>query len=137
MTLSGDGLALGVGAAGEDSAAMGVGGAGADDAADEAGAAYLFVRDELEPWSQQAYLKAANSGAGDGFGRSLALSQLGDALIVGAPGEDSSASGVDGDPGDNAAEDAGAAYVLGRDQAQVVDGLTVDAKALGPRLEMR
>jgi hypothetical protein len=37
----------------------------------------------LPPFAQQAYLKTSNTGAGDGFGRSVALS--GDTLVVGAP----------------------------------------------------
>ena len=38
----------------------------------------------------------------------------GDTVVVGAPGEDGGGTGVNGDQGDNSAEDAGAAYVFVR-----------------------
>ena len=62
--------------------------------------------------SQQAYLKASNTGAGDYFGWSVAIS--GDTVVVGAPYEASSATGVNGNQSDNAALTAGAAYVFVR-----------------------
>jgi hypothetical protein len=46
-----------------------------------AGAAYVFVRSGTT-WSQQAYLKASNAGAGDHFGCSVAIS--GETVVVGA-----------------------------------------------------
>ncbi len=64
---------------------------------------------------QQAYLKASNTGTGDAFGRSVAVS--GDTLVVGACFEYSSATGVDGDQADNGARDSGAAYVFVRNGA--------------------
>ena len=62
-------------------------------------------------WSQQAYLKASNTGAGDGFGYSVALA--GDTLAVGAPFEGSNATGVNGNQADNSAP-SGAVYVFTR-----------------------
>jgi hypothetical protein len=59
---------------------------------------------------QQAYLKASNTGSGDGFGASVAIS--GDTLVVGSGGEDSNATGVDGSQADDSASAAGAAYVF-------------------------
>jgi trimeric autotransporter adhesin len=44
-------------------------------------------------WRQQAYVKAFNSGSGDGFGHGLALSSDGLRLFSGAPGESSSGGG--------------------------------------------
>ena len=63
-------------------------------------------------WSQQAYLKASNTGAGDFFGYSVAVA--GDTVAVGAYGEDSNATGVNGNQADNNATNAGAAYVFVR-----------------------
>ncbi|HEV8548098.1 MAG TPA: hypothetical protein VGQ57_03700, partial [Polyangiaceae bacterium] len=74
-------------------------------------AVYVFVR-EGGVWSQQAYLKAGDPDAGDAFGASVAIA--GDTLVVGAPGEDSSALGVNGDENDNGLDAAGAAYVFER-----------------------
>lgn len=59
----------------------------------------------------QAYLKASNTGAGDHFGTSVAVS--GDTVVVGAPRESSSTSGVNSTPND-ARDSAGAAYVFSR-----------------------
>ena len=111
--LSADGDTLAVGAFGEASAATGVGGDQADDAAANAGAVYVFARTN-KAWTQQAYIKASNTGMGDYFGISLAMAGDGDRLAVGAYGEDSAATGIGGDQADNAAEWAGAAYVFAR-----------------------
>ena len=104
-----------VGARGECSNATGVNGDPSDDSAFEPGAAYLFVRSGTS-WSQQAYLKASNAEgtipAGDEFGYSVGIS--GDTVVVGAPKEGSSATGVGGDPSDNGARPSGAAYVFVR-----------------------
>jgi len=98
-----------VGAWQEDSNATGVDGNQANESAFAAGAAYVFVRSGTN-WTQQAYLKASNTGAGDAFGRSVAVS--GDTVVVGADGESSSATGVNGNQDDNSAADSGAAYVF-------------------------
>jgi len=109
VALSGDTLA--VGAYFESSAAVGVNGDQANDTASRAGAVYVFVRSG-KTWSQQAYLKASNTGAGDNFGRAVALS--GDTLAVGAAQEASAATGVNGNQNDNSAIGAGAVYVFVR-----------------------
>ena len=100
-----------VGAYGESSNATGVNGDGTDTSAYQSGAAYVFVRSGTN-WSQQAYLKASNTEAGDNFGSSVAAS--GDMVVVGAPYESSSATGVDGTQSDNSAPRSGAAYVFVR-----------------------
>ncbi len=94
LALTGDTLA--VGAPGEDSAS---------------GAVYVFTRTGSD-WSQQAYVKASNTEANDGFGESVALT--GNTLAVGATGEASVATGVDGDETDNSAVESGAVYVFTR-----------------------
>ena len=76
-----------------------------------AGAAYLFTRSGTA-WSQQAYLKAPNTGASDQFGFGVALSDDGSTLAVGAVGEASAATGIGGNQADNSTPTAGAAYVF-------------------------
>jgi hypothetical protein len=76
-----------------------------------AGAVYVFVYDGSD-WSQQAYVKASNTGAGDQFGTSVSLSDDGNTLAVGAYLEGSSASGINGSQADNLALNAGAVYVF-------------------------
>jgi len=103
------------GAIEEDSAATGINGAAGNNDASNAGAAYVFARSGTS-WTQQAYLKASNTGTNDSFGQSVAVS--GQTVVVGAQKEDSSATGIGGDGAGNAAGDAGAVYVfLRRDGA--------------------
>ncbi|HMS82321.1 MAG TPA: cadherin-like beta sandwich domain-containing protein [Nitrospira sp.] len=124
VALSGDTLA--VGAVHEQSNGTGVnGGAEADDSASAsvcnfgdcvaAGAVYVFRRSSSTTtsiWAQEAYVKASNTGASDGFGYSVALS--GNTLAVGAYLEDSNAMGINGDQADNSKSDSGAVYVFTR-----------------------
>lgn len=101
-----------VGARREDSSAVGVGGDQTDDGAENSGAVYVFER-VGDTWAQTAYLKASNTGAGDGFGGALALHH--DTLAVGAPTEDGGATGIDANQLDDSASNAGAVYVFTRD----------------------
>jgi hypothetical protein len=83
----------------------------ADNSASYSGAAYVFVRSG-SVWSQQAYLKASNSGADDYFGITVSVS--GDQIVVGAFFEASKAVGLNGNQADNSAYASGAAYVFSR-----------------------
>jgi LPXTG-site transpeptidase (sortase) family protein len=100
-----------VGAVYEDSNATGVNGNQADNSMESSGAAYVFTRSGTT-WSQQAYLKPSNTGAMDGFGHSVAIS--GNTVVVGAPGEDSDATGVNGNQANDSMNGSGAAYVFTR-----------------------
>jgi hypothetical protein len=95
----------------EDSAATGVNGSEEAGPGGNHGAVYVFVEQD-GAWEQQAYIKATNTDWIDLFGTSVALS--GDTLVVGAPWEDSAATGVDGDQESDAADASGAAYVYER-----------------------
>lgn len=116
VSLSGDTLAVGASGdifngGGEDSAASGIDGDQSDNSASDSGAVYVFRRTESR-WQQEAYIKASNTGAGDLFGYSVSLS--GDTLVVSAVGEDSAATGVNGDRSDDSADGSGAVYVFQR-----------------------
>ncbi len=113
VALSADGSTLAVGACQEDSAATGINGDQTSDAAQTSGAVYVFTRTGAT-WSQQAYVKASNTGGGDVFGISVALSANGSTLAVGALGEDSAATGISGDQTSNAPPGSGAVYVFTR-----------------------
>lgn len=126
LALSADGNTLAVGAPLESSNATGVDSSGGptpttdNDGAQFAGAVYVFARNGTD-WSQQAYVKASNTGASDQFGDSVALSADGNTLAVGASGESSSTVGVgSGDPNedDEAAPLSGAVYVFTRANTQ-------------------
>ncbi len=103
----------------------GINGNQADNSIPQAGAVYIFTRSGGR-WTQQAYIKSSNTGEkivgeelvgggdGDQFGFSLALSADGETLAVGAVGEDSTATGINGNQADNAAVSAGAVYTFRR-----------------------
>lgn len=119
VVLSGDGATLAMGRSWDDSAATGVNGDETDNSAWSSGAVYVFKRDSLDAWTQQAYVKASNTDAGDQFGAFIALSADGAMLVVGAPSEDSAATGINGDDSDNSAQNSGAVFVFTRDSHEV------------------
>jgi hypothetical protein len=95
-----------------------------DEAASGSGAAYVFTRSGMI-WSQQAYLKASNTGVDDEFGGSVAVS--GDTVVVGAEREDSGTTGVNSVPNE-AADSSGAAYTF-----SITPGPTISP---GPTLQV-
>jgi len=113
LSIAADGNTLAVGAAHENSNATGINGDQANNSANHSGAAYVYTR-SVSTWSQQAYVKASNTGAGDWFGSAVSLAADGNTLAVGARYEGSSASGVGANQSDNLAVGAGAAYVFTR-----------------------
>jgi len=110
LALSGDGRRLVVGETSDPTTAVGTSGnlcapiEGADN-----GAVYAFGDDGR---SFQAFLRPSVHHRNARFGRGLAISGHGRTLAVGAPGEDSAALGVDGDPNDHSAPNAGAVYLF-------------------------
>ena len=110
VSVSGDGTTLAVTAVFEDSEALGVGGDSSDDSAERAGSAYVYERGE-SGWSRISYVKASNTGSNDRFGSSVALSEDGKTLAVGARQEESAATDIGGDQSDDSAGDAGAVYL--------------------------
>ncbi len=111
VSLSSDGNTLAVGAFGEDGSSTGVNGAQNDSAAANSGVVYVFRRIG-GAWSQQAYIKASNTGVADEFGNSVSLSADGNTLAVGARNEDSSSTGVNGVQNNNSATNSGAVYLF-------------------------
>ena len=92
LALSANGNTLAVTATREDSNARGINGNQEDNSAEDSGAVYVFTRTGGR-WSQQAYVKSSNSDAGDQFGWSVTLSDDGNVMVVGAPTEQSNATG--------------------------------------------
>lgn len=114
--LSADGNTLAIGAQGDRSAATGIGGNELDQSASDSGAAFIFARSD-GLWQQSAYIKASNTETRDSFGASVSLSADGNTLAVGASrvgfsGENSAATGINGDQSDNSEENSGAVYVF-------------------------
>ena len=111
VALSGSGDMLAVGAPGEGSAASGVNGNQESNSAPNAGAVYTYARSGAT-WTHQAYLKASNTDAGDGFGSNIALSADASTLTASAPAEASRSTGINGDQSDNTLPGSGAVYVF-------------------------
>jgi hypothetical protein len=122
VALSRDGNTMAVAAHWESSAATGINGDQNDESVRQAGAVYIFTRTGTT-WTQQAYIKASNTGRkglgadlgdGDQFGYSIALSGDGNTLAAGAIAEDSAAREVNGNQNDDSQQSAGAVYVFTR-----------------------
>ena len=120
VAISGDGNTIAGGTAEESCLNGGINPAGCDVdtfppdlAAGSVGAVYVWARSGAS-WVEQAFIKASNPDLEDWFSVRLAISRDGSRLFVGAPMEDSAATGVNGPEADDSAEDSGAAYVYGR-----------------------
>lgn len=111
IALSGDGNTLAVSTINEASSATGIDGNQLDNLAPASGAVYLYVNSGSS-WQSQAYIKSSNSNLVDSFGFSVSLNSDGTTLLVGAPGESSSAQSINGDETDNTGSLSGAAYVF-------------------------
>ena len=116
VSISGDTIA--VGAYYEDSNATmitnGTSFSGVDSGATDSGAVYVYKRSGNN-WAQEAYIKAANNGAGDNFGQSVSISD--NTLAVGAHAEDSNATIITngtGFSGSRTSSNSGAVYVYKR-----------------------
>ncbi|MGF1707278.1 FG-GAP repeat protein [Enterovibrio baiacu] len=110
VSVSGDGNTIAAGAKFEDSDATGIDGSQGDSGNDN-GAAYVF-RYSAGSWSQQAYIKASNSGNTDEFGHAVSLDDTGNMLAVSAPKEDSDGIGVNGTQSNNLSTNTGAVYLF-------------------------
>jgi len=111
-----DGDTLAVGSSLENGCATGINGDQSSNTCHWRGAVYVYTR-TAGVWAQQAYVKASTispntRGVTDRFGIALALN--GETLIVGAPGEDSCATGINGNQSDTGCDGAGAAYIFAR-----------------------
>ena len=113
LAVSDDGSTLAVGAPHEANGGVGVDGPQTGTVSLSAGAVYVFRRSGTT-WAQEAYVKASNTGEKHSFGASVALSGDGSTLVVGAPGETSNSTVIDGNQGDVSAPNSGAAYVFRR-----------------------
>ena len=143
VALSADGNTMAVSAYFEASATRGVNGNQNDDSIPQAGAVYVFTR-RGAAWTQQAYIKASNTGEagtegnfgdGDQFGFSVSLSDDGNTLAVGANAEDSNARGINGNQNDNSMQSAGAAYIFVRSGATWTQQAYVKAPNTAPNVQ--
>jgi hypothetical protein len=89
-----------------DGDTVAAGAPGDDDKGDKAGAAYVFVRDMMDAWTEQQKLTGSDGASLDGAGRSVAI--IGDTVSVGTPYAD-----------DGMLIDTGAVYTFTRDMMDV------------------
>ena len=113
VDLSADGNLLAIGGPREDSGTTGVNGGRTGDL-QESGAVEIHARDGAGTWTFETFIKASNTGFLDRFGTSVALSDDGLALAVGAIGEGSGATGLNGDQLDDSLPNSGAVYIFDR-----------------------
>jgi hypothetical protein len=112
-----------VGASGEDSNQNSITNdisSSSDNSSIDSGAVYVYQRTGAS-WSQEAYIKASNSGAGDVFGNTLSLS--GNYLAVGAYNEDSNQRSITNSneaSADDSTSNSGAVYIYKRSAGQWV-----------------
>jgi hypothetical protein len=111
LALSGDGNTLAAGAQVENGGSKSINGNQKDQSAEDSGAVYLYTRTGAT-WNQAAYVKASDAEAYDEFGSAMALSRDGKLMAAGARSESSGAKGVNGNPNDNSAQEAGAVYIF-------------------------
>jgi hypothetical protein len=97
-----------VGARVEDGSGTGINPA-SNNSATGAGAAYLFKR-TAGVWAQTAYIKASNTASNDNFGGPVRI--YNGKILIGANGEDSNATGLNGNESNNSASASGAAYLF-------------------------
>lgn len=110
LALTPDGAQLAIGEIGDASAGTGPGADPAQARLSWAGAAHVY-RLEGGRFVHAQYLKASNTGQGDLFGWSIALTSDGHTLAVGAPAEGSNSTGIGGNQADNSVLHRGAVYV--------------------------
>lgn len=113
LALSSDGNTLAIGTVAESSNATGINGNQSNNTSNASGAVYMFTRTG-GTWTQEAYIKSSNNDASDFFGESVSLSSDGNTVAVGAPYEDSNATGINGTQTNNSTVNAGAVYVFTR-----------------------
>jgi hypothetical protein len=115
VVISGDTLAVGAGEEDSDQTTITNGTtASTSNLGFTNGAVYVYKKSSAS-WAQEAYIKAANSGATDFFGIGLALN--GDTLVVGVNWEDSNVSGITNGAtasSDNSSTQSGAVYIYRR-----------------------
>ncbi|WP_345789741.1 hypothetical protein [Vibrio eleionomae] len=121
VSLSGDGQILAVGASSESGGTTGIQTSTTIDEGSESsdsGAVYLFDLSDSDSsyWVQSAYIKASNLEDDDEFGFSVALSNDGSTLAVGAPYEDGGTAGIQTsttiDEGTTSVTESGAVYLF-------------------------
>ncbi len=114
ISQSDDGKTLVIGAPQEDSDAKGIDGEQNNNAIN-AGAVYVYTRNDDLQWELETYIKASNTEKNDSFGHSISLSADGNTLAVSAINEASNAIGINGRGGaqtNNKRAGAGAVYVF-------------------------
>ena len=115
VALNGNGDTLAVGGAWEENRLLGD--------QHDTGAVYVFARDDAGNWTEQGYLHASTLTTKMHFGVSVSLSDDGNLLAVGAPGEGGVAT--EGVEGGGSTSVSGAAYIFTR-----TDGVWAETAAI-------
>ena len=111
LDFSYDGLVLAAGTLGDQSCDTTINGDAFDTNCKDQGSVSLFNR-KAGTWVAGDYIKAPNGAPDDEFGTSVALSNDGTVLAVGAPYEKGSLSGINPSMADKSGFNVGAAYIF-------------------------
>lgn len=111
VDISGNGELIAVGAPYESSQAEGRHGNEFDNSKPGSGAVYVFEKSSDGEWQDSKYVKAPYTDESDLFGTSLKLDISGDSLVIGAPGEQGTATALTGSATTNGVKNSGAAYL--------------------------
>lgn len=111
VALSASGTALAIGAFRDDGGTGGTNPNPCGPVVGVAGAAYLFTLD-AGTWRERAFVKPRVVHENAYFGGSVALDDRGSIVAIGAGGDPSSATGIDGDESNTSAPFSGAAYLF-------------------------
>lgn len=110
VALSGDGGILVAGAPGEGGGDAGSFAEFPEVTRPDSGAAYVFAR-VAGTWTYRRYLKAPKSRSDYQFGSAMDIAADGTTLVIAAPGEQSTATGIGGDKPGKAGTEVGAVYM--------------------------
>jgi len=114
IAVSRDGLYMVVGAPGERLDGSGINDQPVDNNSTKSGAVYVYQREDIESYFRQSetiYLKPMYNDSSNHFGASVAISNNGDVLGVGVPGEAGNSTGIDGDQEDNSMPFSGSVFM--------------------------
>jgi len=137
IALSGNGKLVAISSTGEDNGASHILSDGSElldtGLQPDSGAVYLFSEGP-NGWQQTHYIKSPNPQASDYFGRSLAMSENGNVLAVGATGEDSDITGIQNSPTDYShgiKSNSGATHIFSLDSGAWIHDSYIKASNTG------
>jgi trimeric autotransporter adhesin len=127
VALSGDGNTLVVGVPYDDKCTTGVDGIYIGGTCGDSGVVFVFRRSG-STWTQQSYIKPSNTKWSGAFGQSVAISRDGGTIAVGATGDNSDGTGVDGTQNNYNAYNSGAVLLFSKTSSSWIQTAYIKAR---------